>query len=104
MNMGSFRDNGQGDTDNVNGEILKIVVLTRKELPNVKVTLRTIDGETLCDDYLDGEITKFYPKNTISLTQEQVHVENYFTAGPLLIEIIGLGDGEQIFDVVIYYK
>lgn len=91
-------------TNNINGEIVKVVVFTDTILKTVKLKLSSLDGEVLCDDYLSDIITRFYPKNTISVSQEQTHIENYNVAGPLLLNVEGLGDGEKIKNIVIYYR
>jgi hypothetical protein len=80
------------------------VVFCKEKSSTVKVTLKSFDEETLCEDYLRDKITKFYPKNIISITQEQTHIENYNIGGPMFLEIEGLGDNEQIEDIFIYYK
>lgn len=88
----------------INGEILKIVVFTDKIMSNVKVNIVSLDDEVLCDDYLNSQMTRFYPKNTISISQEQTHIDNYFIFGPLFLTVTGLGDGEVIKDIAVYYK
>ncbi len=102
--LGKISENGLGETNEINGEILKIVVITEKLYPNVKIIMKSLDEETLCDDYLNKEITRFYPKNAISISQEQVHVENFFVSGPLSLSVEGLGDGEFIENIIVYYK
>lgn len=104
MKLGRISNNGSGKTKQINGEIVKVVVLSEIDITNVKVLLKSIDNETICDDYLNSTVTKFYPKNTISISQEQVHIENYFVFGPLIVDIIGLGDEEFIEDILVYYK
>lgn len=101
---GDILDNITTVTNIINGEIVKVVVFTDTVLKNVKIKLSSLDGEVLCDDYLQDIITRFYPKNTISVSQEQTHIENYNIAGPLLLNVEGLGDGEKIDNIVIYYR
>ena len=88
----------------VRGEILKIIVVTARPLPTVKVKLTTNDREVLCDDYLEEDYTKFYPKNLAKVSHEHSFPENYIVFGSLSLEVSGLGDGEGISEVRVYYK
>lgn len=97
-------DNGTFEISEINGEILKIVVFVKTVLSTVKIKMMTLDGETLCDDYLKETPTRFYPKNVTHISQEQTHIDNYFVYGPLTFTVSGLGDGEQIESIAIYYK
>jgi hypothetical protein len=88
----------------LNGEILKIVAFCENKVVNAKLKIETSDAEVLCDDYLTENITRFYPKNVINVSQEMTHLDNYFVFGALTITISGLGDGETIDNISIYYK
>ena len=104
FNSSAITQNGAKILSSVNGEILKIVVRTNKNIPNAKLTIKTNDDEVLCDDYLFKEVTRFYPKNTTGISQEQTYVENYFVFGSLFFEISGLGDNELIDNICVYYR
>ncbi|MBW6469620.1 MAG: hypothetical protein K0A90_00180 [Methanosarcinaceae archaeon] len=101
---GEISENIEGDLDNINGEVVKVVVFSGVALPNVKITITSMDGEVLCDDYLTGVVTRFYPKNIVSVSQEQTHIDNYYVMGSLFIVVSGMGDGEKIQDIAIYFK
>lgn len=104
IDLGEIYSNGEGETAEVKGEIIKIVVFAEKELPNCKLTLQTVDGETLCEDYLVNTITRFYPKNAINTAQNHAYLDNHYSFGPLFIKVEGLGDGEKISNIAIIYK
>ena len=104
FNTGEIQTNIKTEIKYVNGEILKIVAMCSDALKNVKIKITTNDDETLCEDYVQDIFTKFYPKNTITISQEFMHLDNYFVAGSLYLEIEGLGDNEKIENIAIYYK
>ena len=97
-------ENGAYTVNVLNGEILKIVAFTKTKLVTTKLKIETMDGEILCDDYLLATPTRFYPKNITQVSQEQTHIDNYYVFGVLQIEVAGLGDGESIESIAIYYK
>lgn len=100
---GKIIKDGRYILKNINGEILKIVVFCKKEINNVSVKITSIDGETIIHDHLNSKKTRFYPKNMMTLSEEQKHVENYFVAGNMTMDISGVGDAEEIDMIVIYY-
>ena len=102
--IGAIEQNSHMEVAGINGEILKVVVFIKKELPTVKIKVSSLDGEVLCNDYLNGLKTRFYPKNTLFISEEQTFIENYFINSPIYIDISGLGDGERIEAIAIYYK
>jgi hypothetical protein len=104
FNTGQIRGAGLGQTSPINGEILKIVVFCKELLPNIRIVISNLDGETLCQDNLNDYKTRFYPKNVVMITQEQHYIENFNVLGPILIDVQGLGDNEIIENISIYYK
>lgn len=103
-NTQKINHNALMELSGINGEILKVVVFCKTKLPTAKITIKTFDEETLCEDYLRENITRFYPKNIINITQEQTHIENYNVSGPISLKVEGLGENEIIEDIFIYYK
>ena len=101
---GQIDTNGIKRISNFNGEILKVVVFTNNIIHNVRFNLKSVDGEEICSDNLFDKYTRFYPKNTVKISQEQTYIENYYIAGDLLMDISGIGDGEVINNVAIYYR
>lgn len=96
--------NGELTLTEINGEILKVAVFTKTLIPTIRIQMISAESETLIDDSLNSEITLFYPKHTIPISQEQTHVENYYVFSNAKIIISGIGDGEIIDNIKIYYK
>lgn len=104
FNTGIIAENGIHTIRELNGRIFKFAAFCKSKSPSIKIELKTFDEETLCNDYITGEITRFYPRNTLFIVEGQYHVEEYVIAGPLTLAITGLGDGEQIDNIRIYYE
>jgi hypothetical protein len=104
FHTGQINENGSVDITELNGEIIKIIVFCENKVINAKLKIESNDAEILCDDYLTENITRFYPKNVVKVTQEMIHLDNYFVYGALTISVEGLGDKELINNISIYYK
>lgn len=104
FNTGEIKNNGIFSISQFNGEILKVIVFSKQFSPSARIEVVSMDNETICDDNLNDNITKFYPKNIINVSESQTHLENYFVFGTLEVEISGLGEGEVIDNIAIYYK
>jgi len=104
FNTGVLTENGLRQIRELNGRIEKVVVFCGAPRQNTKIVLTSYDGEVLCDGYLGEPVSRFYPRNVIPVSQETPIVETYAINGPLSLEIIGLGDGEGIDNIRIYYE
>lgn len=101
---GKIDKNGTMIVGGFNGELLKVVVVSKKVKSNVKVKIVSNDEETLIEDYLNKNLSRFYPKNVTYVTNEQRFIENYYISGSISISIEGLGDKEYIDNIVLYYR
>lgn len=88
----------------VNGEILKIGVLTEKPMNNVRFKVTSFFDEVLADDNLRGEKTLFYPIVAPDGSPDIKNFDHFYIAGNLNIFVEGLAEGESIKDILIYYK
>jgi tellurite resistance-related uncharacterized protein len=88
----------------INGEILKIGVIAGNVKSNIRVEIKSMLDEKILDSNIENDINVFYPKNVHQITDEMFINDNYYIAGKLAIIPHGLGDGEFISQIIIYYR
>jgi len=89
----------------MNGKLLKVVVITKEKLSHVRVKLSSASGEVIVDDNLDHDKlrTVFYPRCVVSLDQYSSNLDYYYLAESIKVELEGLGN-DFIDDIIFYLE
>jgi len=102
-NVGIIVQDGNIKTPELNGKIVKVLVLTNRQIDTLRIDIESLDYEPIIDTSCEQPINVFYPFNDIArVTPEQGFADYFYVDGPVFITVRGLRQGDVVKEIRIY--